>query len=1277
MASYIGVSPPEQTGIVERYQFTGDGSTTVFSGNDNNGKEFRYISTNTLLVFLNGVQLVEDTDFTKTSNSQITFAVAPTAADELELLTFGSFDLNSPSTLRTDLGLELANGKILLGNSSGVSTQVTPSGDATLSNAGVITLADTYRIPGKLAGTNFTGSLLIGHSTTGTLNAATYNTGVGLGVLDALTSGDSNTALGHNALSTNTIGGGNTAIGRDALLSNNNGGDLTAVGFQALRLNSGSNSTAVGKNALVSNSTGSKNTALGVTALGSVAAGDGNIGIGYTSGNNITSGSGNVVIGVADVASATGDKQFKISDGEDGSVVWLTGDSSGNIGIKQTSPTAGLHIGGNGTDAGSFKVNAADNSEWFGVSAGTVSFNMQGGSTKVAGAQSLGARMNISQLNSGTAALALAGGQANNILEINSANSDLGGDYLVVDQNGKVGIGTTSPSQPLHVVGNILGTGTIEAANFKQGGTNFSESILIGQSIPGTISNASGNVGIGDDVFSVLTSGQNNVAMGNNAGAAIRGGYRNVIIGTDAGINMVAGPYNTVVGAFAGKTISSGEFNTFIGGKAGEFVSSGAGNVMIGFGAAPPNATGDQQLQISGNNNTGNAVNWIEGNSSGLVTMSGGISTPTITGLTSLTTENVNIDNNSITALSSSIEQVSYTSVTTNLSHYSEQLDNTYFTKSRSTISTNAGVAPDGTTTADKLIPNSGLQTASSVYLLRAVAGSTYNYSVYAKADGFNFVTVNFQTSGSGTTQGIRFNLSTGAIDTSQNANGTITDAGNGWYRCSMRPATTTTSVSHMIAANDGGSFGTFFNTPVTGDGTKGILLWGVQYEVGDLTGYLPTTSASLSGITGVTRGVSDTTAATASSGGVVTLGSTSTTLATAITATQTGIPLASLTGVAASGSAVIGTSNMDLNLSSSGTGSVTINQIKTNSVTGEVIPGKIGGTNFSNSLLIGHSTTGTLNSAGQNTGVGIQALDAITSGDANTAIGYGAGTNISSGTSNTAIGYKALLQNQVGGSNTALGHQAGQLVTGDWNVCIGKQSGDTITSGDGNVCIGPEVTVDNAAGDTQLKIGSMASGGGAEGTDVMWLSGDSSGNLTTTGDVTLANDKKVIFGDAGEHIVGDGTNLKITSSGFLALESTGTWKFNYSPNGGTMFSIVTDSSDMILRNESSDKDLILRGVDSGSYVDALTLDMSDAGTAIFNHDILPTTDATQDLGSTSKRWNNIYTGDLHLSNESTKSGNSIDGTKGNWTLQEGQSDLFLINNNTGKKYKFKIEEIE
>ena len=38
--------------------------------------------------------------------------------------------------------------------------------------------------------------------------------------------------------------------------------------------------------------------------------------------------------------------------------------------------------------------------------------------------------------------------------------------------------------------------------------------------------------------------------------------------------------------------------------------------------------------------------------------------------------------------------------------------------------------------------------------------------------------------------------------------------------------------------------------------------------------------------------------------------------------------------------------------------------------------------------------------------------------------------------------------------------------------------------------------------------------------------------------------------------------------------------------------------------------------------------------------------------------------------------GNDVDGTKGNWTIQEGDENLFLINNNSGKKYKFKLEEI-
>ena len=72
---------------------------------------------------------------------------------------------------------------------------------------------------------------------------------------------------------------------------------------------------------------------------------------------------------------------------------------------------------------------------------------------------------------------------------------------------------------------------------------------------------------------------------------------------------------------------------------------------------------------------------------------------------------------------------------------------------------------------------------------------------------------------------------------------------------------------------------------------------------------------------------------------------------------------------------------------------------------------------------------------------------------------------------------------------------------------------------------------------------------------------------------------------------------------------------------------------------------------------------------------ILPGQDNTQDLGSSSARFANIYTGDLNLSNEG--SANDVDGTWGQYTIQEGEDDLFLINRRTGKKYKFNLTEVD
>ena len=69
-----------------------------------------------------------------------------------------------------------------------------------------------------------------------------------------------------------------------------------------------------------------------------------------------------------------------------------------------------------------------------------------------------------------------------------------------------------------------------------------------------------------------------------------------------------------------------------------------------------------------------------------------------------------------------------------------------------------------------------------------------------------------------------------------------------------------------------------------------------------------------------------------------------------------------------------------------------------------------------------------------------------------------------------------------------------------------------------------------------------------------------------------------------------------------------------------------------------------------------------------------PETNNTYDIGSNSKRIRNIYTNDLNLSNEG--SSNDVDGTWGDWTIQEGESDLFLKNNRSGKKYKFNLMEV-
>jgi len=77
------------------------------------------------------------------------------------------------------------------------------------------------------------------------------------------------------------------------------------------------------------------------------------------------------------------------------------------------------------------------------------------------------------------------------------------------------------------------------------------------------------------------------------------------------------------------------------------------------------------------------------------------------------------------------------------------------------------------------------------------------------------------------------------------------------------------------------------------------------------------------------------------------------------------------------------------------------------------------------------------------------------------------------------------------------------------------------------------------------------------------------------------------------------------------------------------------------------------------------SIDLSTAGQYDFAGNVLPDADNTRNLGSTTRRWANVYTGDLHLAND-----------RGDWTVIEEEEYLSLRNNKTGKVFKLIMEEV-
>tara|TARA_R100000655_G_scaffold52746_1_gene90604 strand:- start:416 stop:1927 length:1512 start_codon:yes stop_codon:yes gene_type:complete len=314
--AYIGQGIKQGTfKVLDTSGNTYNGSNTTFSLGTQVG------SAAQLLVSHDGVIQKPGTDYTlATGGTQITFSTAPASGasifiTEISGAVGGTVTPSDTSvtadklntallTGQTDIGADIADADLfLIDDGAGGTLRKTAASRIKTYAGGASTLNALTDVSMDI--TNFSSGLLIQPNssgsapTTGTLNSASFNIGIGKDVFKALTEGDDNVAIGTNAGQALTTGSDNLFVGRDCGYGITTGEKNLCIGATSMGNNdTESNNMAIGFSTLnAAINGGENNVAIGNYAGDAVTSGDSNTIVGWTAGSALTTGSDNTIIG--------------------------------------------------------------------------------------------------------------------------------------------------------------------------------------------------------------------------------------------------------------------------------------------------------------------------------------------------------------------------------------------------------------------------------------------------------------------------------------------------------------------------------------------------------------------------------------------------------------------------------------------------------------------------------------------------------------------------------------------------------------------------------------------------------------------------------------------------------------------------------------------------------------------------------------------------------------------------------------------------------------------